>query len=96
MTIRELRAQRYNKNPDLAAVIPKLHCRDYDAAMEWYEAFKPACNEEIAFLACNDRFYLLMSVLKRKDICHPWLYDRCREVEGSPDGHLDLWARFSL
>jgi phage terminase large subunit-like protein len=46
-----------------------------------------------AQLAIADRFYLLCIVLHRKDAFRPWLYDRCREVEASPNGHLDLWAR---
>ncbi len=44
-------------------------------------------------LCLEDLFFLLTIACKRKDINNNWLYDRCREVEKSPDGHLDLWAR---
>lgn len=30
---------------------------------------------------------------KRVDMENDWIFDRCREVQSSPDGHLDLWAR---
>jgi predicted phage terminase large subunit-like protein len=46
-----------------------------------------------AELGKRDLFFLLTKILKRPDINRDWLYDRCREVEQSPDNHLDLWAR---
>ncbi len=49
--------------------------------------------EAIRQLARGDLFYLLVHVLGRDDADEDWIYDRCREVQRSPDGHLDLWAR---
>jgi hypothetical protein len=47
----------------------------------------------IRWLCLNDRFYLLIKALKRVDLWHPWIYERCREVEADPDGYCDIWAR---
>ena len=46
-----------------------------------------------AMLGANDLFYLLVYVLDRLDIDNDWLFDRCREVQLEPNGHMDLWAR---
>lgn len=49
------------------------------------EALRQLCKEDL--------FFLLTVAMKRKDINRDWLYERIREVEASPNGHLDLWAR---
>ena len=36
---------------------------------------------------------LLRYGLGRQDAHNQWVFDRCCEVQASPDGHLDLWAR---
>ncbi len=41
----------------------------------------------------TDLFFLLVYGLKRTDADRDWVFDRCREIQASPFGHLDLWAR---
>jgi len=50
-------------------------------------------NEVIRLLCLTDLFYLLVSVCGRDDLNHDFFFARCREVEASPDNHIDLWAR---
>ena len=53
----------------------------------------PQRREIVRLLARTDLFFLLWALMGRKDMEHPWLLARAREVEAAPDGHLDLWAR---
>lgn len=55
-----------------------------DADMKW---------EAMRKLVKEDRFFLLVYILKRKDADRDWCYARCREVEADPNERLDLWAR---
>ena len=71
------------------------------AAVRWYTKHLTAAADKSAehlheakrWLGKNDLFYLLVAILKRKDINRDWVFDRCREVQAEPDGFIDLWAR---
>lgn len=57
---------------------------------------------QMAALCRRDLYFLLRFVLSTRAITdqegeaaldHPWLFDRCREVQEEPNGCLDIWAR---
>ena len=67
-------------------------------ALDYYDRVDGIAQPELRLharrvLALCDVFYLLVRECGREDMIHPWLYERCREVQKSPNGHLDLWAR---
>lgn len=53
----------------------------------------PAATSKLRVLARNDLYFLLRYVLGREDVEREWLFQRCREVQASPNSNLDLWAR---
>lgn len=46
-----------------------------------------------AELGRTDLFFLSRYILNRPDQHSQWVLDRCREIQKSPDWHIDLWAR---
>lgn len=57
------------------------------------EGSAPHVKATKSLLGKQDLYFLLTYILKRNDMHHPWLFDRCREVQKDPDEYLDLWAR---
>lgn len=67
---------------------------DYPALVAEVEKLSPA--KRVARLRTwlrSDLYFLMRYGLKRSDMEHPWIFARCREVQASPNGMLDLWAR---
>jgi hypothetical protein len=98
MSERQFRGERYL--PDAGAwlrqqLTDELPYLDFKGTCSWYDTHADSLDGRAsAFLACNDRYFLLTGPLGRRDALHPWLFERCREVERAPDGHLDLWSRY--
>ena len=75
---------------DVAALwgYSRSQCEDLYA-----DAWEKGDLDALRWLARNDRYFLLTTVLRRPDVRQDWVFDRCREVEKHPDGFIDLWAR---
>lgn len=74
--------------------VVELQLTPFDGIVDAWERLEAKYGAAIrADLGRVDRFYLLTVLLHRPDACHPWVYERCREVEAAPDDNLDLWAR---
>lgn len=72
-----------------------LQAMTLDRAKDVYrEALAKGDPDALRWLARHDRFFMLTCILGRTDALHPWIYERCREVEAKPEGMLDLWSRF--
>lgn len=71
-----------------------IHALPLPAALHFYDQIirinDPAT---LRWMCRNDRYFLLTCIIGRTDMVNDWCYDRCREVEASPNGWLDLWSR---
>lgn len=67
----------------------------FDSLFEYWDGVTKGGKDVsmIRGLALFDRYFLLVQLLGRKDALHPWIYERCREVERAPDGYLDIYGR---
>jgi phage terminase large subunit-like protein len=78
--------QTITSSPQSSSELRELYKRGLELASELER-------REDRKLARTNLYWLLTEMLGRKDALHPWVKARCEEVQASPNGHLDLWAR---
>lgn len=83
--------------------LPVIECIKYWDALEAEGRKRGNLNQVVRILVLSDLYYLLVRVCGRVDMLpkedgngfvkNQFAFDRCREVEASPNGHVDLWSR---
>ncbi len=73
---------------------PLLKINDYPLKLKEVMALDEQARKHVFRQWCrNDLYFLMRYAMNRDFMERQWFFDRCREVEASPDGYLDLWAR---
>jgi predicted phage terminase large subunit-like protein len=75
------------------APLQKLEARVSELILDGQRDFADAIMREACLAPPYGLWVLLRYGLGRADAHNQWVFDRCNEVQASPDGHLDLWAR---
>ena len=83
--------------------LPIAQCLEFWKEAEAIGRSRGKMNEVVRELCLADLYYLLVRVCNRIDMLpcinrpgfvdNTFAFDRCREVQENPNGHLDLWAR---
>jgi predicted phage terminase large subunit-like protein len=75
------------------AEVSALQSRVSELIMQGKRDHADALMREACLQPVFGLWILLRYGLGRADAHNQWVFDRCCEVQASPDGHLDLWSR---
>ena len=79
--------------------LAELRSLSLEATLAYYDDMEAAGRKQgklpqvVRLMCLSDLYYLLVRACKRVDMVNQFAFERCREVEADPNGHLDLWAR---